>query len=371
MSADGRPAWEDLSDEPAPDLAPPPDGLRADVVVVGLGASGLEAARHAAERGAAAVGLDALGVAAGAAGRNGGFLLTGGARFHHDAVATWGRRTALALHEASRQELERVADAHPDVVRRTGSLRIAASPTELEDIRSQLAAMRADGLEVEAYDGPEGRGLLVPEDAVVQPVSRARRLAVAARAAGARLHAPCRVTRLAPDGVETEHGFVAGRAVVVAVDGGLERILPELAGRVRTARLQMCATAAAAPRLSRPVYRRWGYDYLVQTPTGEVLAGGCRDRFAATEWDAPAVPTAGVQACLRRLLEAHDVGASVTHRWAARAAFTEDRRPVQDQVRPGVYALGAYSGHGNLLGTWCARRVVDAALDRAEVERTW
>lgn len=363
-SATPRPAWDDLGPRPAPRLpVPPPGRLTADLVVVGLGASGLAAVRRAAGRGADVVGVDAVGVAAGAAGRNGGFLLTGGARFHHDAVATWGRATALALHRVSAAELDRVAAAHPAAVRRTGSLRIAASAAESGDVAAQLTAMRADGLAAEAYDGPEGRGLLVPGDGVVHPVERARRDAAAALGAGARLFAPCRVTALGDGAVTTDVGEVVCRAVVVAVDGGLEDVAPELAGRVRTTRLQMCATAPTGPRFPRPVYRRWGYDYVVQVPSGQVLFGGCRDRYEDREWGAPAEPSAEVQRCLDRRLRDLGVDAPVTHRWAARAAFTDDRLPVCERLRPGVWAVGAYSGHGNLLGTWCARRAADVALD--------
>jgi gamma-glutamylputrescine oxidase len=363
-------AWDALAAAPAPLLHAPADGTRADLVVVGLGASGLAACRHAAERGADVVGLDAHGVAAGAAGRNGGFLLVGGARFHHDAVAAWGHRTAVALHRASVAELERTltdleAGAPHALVSREGSLRIAHDDAEARDVAAQLEAMRADGLAVEPYDGPEGTGLLLPRDAACNPVARARHLAAAALRAGARLHAPAEVVELGPHGVTLASGVhVAADRVVVAVDGGLERLLPELAGRVRTTRLQMCATAAEpALRLPRPVYRRWGYDYLQQAPGGEVLIGGGRDLGGDDEWDAPPVPTAAVQDHLDRELARLGVTAPVMHRWAARAAFTDDRLPVLAEVRPSVVVAGAYSGHGNLLGTLAARRAVDAALD--------
>lgn len=363
-------AWDGLTEAPAPTLRAPDDGTRADLVVVGLGASGLAACRHAAARGADVVGLDAHGLAAGAAGRNGGFLLVGGARFHHDAVAAWGRRTAVALHRASVAELERTladleAHAPHALVSREGSLRIAHDPAEADDVTAQLAAMRADGLAVEPYDGPEGVGLVLPRDAACNPVARARHLATAALRAGARLHAPAEVADLGADGVTlASGGRVAAARVVVAVDGGLERLLPELAGRVRTTRLQMCATAPDAEvRLSRPIYRRWGYDYVQQAPGGEVLIGGGRDVGGDDEWDAPPVPTTVVQDHLDRELARLGVTAPVTHRWAARAAFTDDRLPVLAEVRPSVVVAGAYSGHGNLLGTLAARRAVDAALD--------
>ena len=52
--------------------------------------------------------------------------------------------------------------------------------------------------------------------------------------------------------------------------------------------------------------------------------------------------------------------APVTHRWAAHAAFTADRLPVDERLADGVHVVGAYSGHGNVLGGLLAR---EAALD--------
>ena len=61
--------------------------------------------------------------------------------------------------------------------------------------------------------------------------------------AGARLFARSPMVGLDGTRVVTPHGSVVARRVIVAVDGHLERLLPELGGRVRTARLQMLATA--------------------------------------------------------------------------------------------------------------------------------
>ncbi|MBW3657080.1 MAG: FAD-binding oxidoreductase [Actinobacteria bacterium] len=333
-----------------------------------MGGSGLTAARRLAERGADVVVLDAVGIAAGAAGRNGGFLLAGGARFHHEAVTTWGHELAVGLYRATLDELDRTLDELGDLASRTGSVRIAASEDEERDIERQRRALVTDGFAVEPYDGPEGRGLLVPDDAVFQPVARCRLLARAAVAAGARLHAPARVTGLGDGTVTTSAGDVRADRTLVAVDGGLEQLLPELADDVGTARLQMLATAPD-PDLSlpRPVYRRWGYEYVQQLATGEVLLGGCRDRFAADEWDAPAVPSDEVQSCLDAELARLGVAAPVTHRWAAHAAFTQDALPVCREVRHGVLVVGAYSGHGNLVGTLAARVAADTALDGGDL----
>ena len=53
----------------------------------------------------------------------------------------------------------------------------------------------------------------------------------------------------------------------------------------------------------------------------------------------------------------------MTHRWAACAGYTETGLPVLQQVRPGVFAIGGYSGTGNVIGALCGRAVVALAID--------
>lgn len=354
-----HPAWFDLpTTGSGPDSLPPLEGdAHAEVCVVGLGASGLEVVRRLAERGVDVLGIDAVGIAGGAAGANGGFLLAGLADFHHEAIRRHGRRRAVALYQATLEELERVFES--DHGERTGSLRIAATPEEESDVRAHLDALRRDGLPAEAYDGPEGSGLLVPTDGVFHPVARCRELARRAGAAGAQLHAPTSARTVAPGRVVTDTGVITADRIVVAVDGGLEDLVPALRGRIETNRLQMLATAPAERVLTRPVYRRYGYDYVQQWSTGEVLLGGGRD--VDQDVAGPPAPSPEVQRHLDAELERLGVGVPVTHRWAARAAFTSDRLPVCEEVMPGVLALGAYSGHGNLLGTLCAAVAASAA----------
>lgn len=335
----------------------------ADVCVVGLGGSGLAAIGELLEMRRSVVGLDAGQVAGGAAGRNGGFLLAGLAAFHHDAVAALGRDRAARLYRLTMAEIERIAHETPAAVRRVGSLRIAASPEEREDCRAQLAAMRADGLPAEWYEGAEGVGLLVPSDGAFDPVVRARTLARHACARGARLFERSRVVRIDDGLVETEHGRVRCGAVVVAVDGRLEVLLPELASRVRTTRLQMLATAPTDEIVvPRPVYARWGFDYWQQLADGSLAVGGFRDRNEAGEWNAVAEPAEPVQGLIERFVrEGLGVRAPITHRWAAVVGYTEGELPVLDEVRRGVWVAGGYSGTGNVVGAMCARAAARGA----------
>lgn len=354
--ARGTPVW-DVG--PAPDLPRLEGDVEADVCVVGLGGSGLACAGELVRLGARVVGVDAGRVGGGAAGRNGGFLLAGLALFYHDAVARYGRERALALYRLTLDELDRLELETPALVSRTGSLRIAESEDELADCALQLAAMQADALSVERYEGPEGVGLLVPGDGTFQPLARCRVLATRVAAEGARLFERSPVTRIDASGVRTERGLVRARQIVVAVDGCLERLLPELSIRVRTARLQMLATEPTTEvHLTRPVYARWGYDYWQQRPDGAIALGGARDIAGESEWTTNATPTPAVQAALeRRLREQLGVRAPISHRWAASVGYTPDYLPVVAEVRPAVWAIGGYCGTGNVIGALLGRGV--------------
>lgn len=354
------PVWDDQPWTPLPKAG----DVETDVCVVGLGGSGLTAVAELLAHGARVVGLEAAGVAGGAAGRNGGLLLAGTAHFYHDAVSSLGRERARRLYRLTLDELERITFGTPEQVRRTGSLRIASSPEEWEDSQKQLAAMQRDGFAAHPYDGPEGRGLLFPNDSTVQPLARCRALARSALGAGAQLFEHSPALTLAGNEVTTPQGRVRCRAVIVAVDGRLETLLPELRGRVRTARLQMLATARAREvTLPRPVYSRWGYEYYQQLPDGRVALGGFRDAGGEAEWEHSGVPSGTVQGRLETFLR-HDlnVHAPITHRWAAPVGYTESGLPVLDEVRPQLWAIGGYSGTGNVIGALLGRTAARLAL---------
>lgn len=363
-AAAGVPVWEGGGWTPLPPLE---GAVTTDCCVVGLGGTGLTLVHALLARGASVVGIDAADVGAGAAGRNGGFLLAGAYDFYHDAVARHGRALARGLYEATLEEMPLLAAAAPGTVRFTGSRRVAASPEEVRDCEAQLAAMRQDALPVEWDDGAHGPGLFFPHDGAFNPLARCRALARAAVAAGARLHARTPATALAADRVATPGGEVRCRHLFVAVDGGVERLFPELEGRVRTARLQMLATAPAPEvAIPTPMYYRDGFEYWQQLPGGEVALGGFRDTGGEGEWGHDPTPTAEIQGRLDRLLrERLGVRAPVTHRWGALASFTPTGLPLVTTVRDGVWVLGGYCGTGNVIGALCAKAVVPAALDGA------
>lgn len=366
------PRWDDGS---WAGLQPLDGPVAADVCVIGLGGSGLAAVHELLDLGQRVVAIDAGIVAGGAAGRNGGFLLAGPADFHHDAVAANGRERATALYRRTLAEMDRMSAETPGAIRRDGSLRIAESPEELDDCRAQLAAMQADGLPAAWHRGSDGEGLLIPTDGVFHPLRRCRTLAELAVARGARLFERSPAIEITGHGVLTTDGSVLCDAVIVAVDGRLEHVLPELTGRVRTARLQMIATAPTTELQTRyAVYSRYGFEYWQQLDDGSVLLGGMRDRGGEGEWTDVAEPAEPVQSLLEtHLRERLGVRAPITHRWAGAVGYTPDGLPVFEEVRPRVWAIGGYCGTGNVVGAICgravARMVVQGSAADAELFR--
>ncbi len=334
----------------------------ADLCVVGLGGSGLAALRAGIDAGLSVIGVDAGAVASGAAGRNGGFLLAGPAWFHHDARDRIGADLAARMYALTIGELERMASLA--TVRRVGSLRVAASDDERDDIARHMQALRDDGFAADAYEGPEGEGLLIPDDGVFDPhatcVATAQRLELD----GALLHERSPVVSLGDGGVVTEHGEVHAPRVVVAVDGGLGELVPTLAHQVSTWRLQMVATAPIPRRISPfAVYSRFGYDYWQQLPDGRIALGGGRDVGGAGERDAPLGITPEVQAHMEHVLRQQiGVDAPITHRWSGRVGYTTDGMPVCADVADGVVAIGGYCGTGNVIGRMMGREVVQRML---------
>ncbi len=357
-----QPVWEDGQWQSLPVLR---ETIDADTCVIGIGGSGLTVIEELLARGQRVVAIDAADVAAGAAGRNGGFLLAGAYDFFHDAVRLHGLDRALSIYRATLGEIRRIAEAAPGTVRFVGSRRLAESSWEIDDCRAQLAAMTSHGLDCEWREDADGVGLFLPADASFNPLARCRILARRAVDGGARLFARTPLQELDGTTVVTPQGIVRAQRVIVALDGYLERVLPELGGRVRTARLQMLATAPTNERrIPCPMYYREGFEYWQQTADGAVALGGFRDKAGESEWSFDATPTAPVQEMLETFLrDTLKVRAPITHRWAACAGYSDNGLPVIGEIRPNIFAIGGYSGTGNVIGALCGRAIVALAIE--------
>ncbi len=353
----------------------------ADVVVVGAGVTGLACARRLAEHGAAVVVLDAGRAGAGASGRNGGFASAGTGLSLHDAAKAIGRPAALALHRATTLAIDEMLalaaeQGAADAVRRSGSLWLA-SAEEAAQLQAAVAELGAAG--VDCREAPElvpapmrphyPRAAVFPGDCELQPAAWVGALAGAAAAAGARIHERSPALAIEPHdgrfGVRSRAGTASGRAVVVACDGLIPRLVPELTGIVYPVRGQMLATAPLAdPLLRQPTHSDHGFVYARPTRDGRLAIGGCRVADLETEYTDDARPTPRVQRALERFIAVRmglaDV--AVTHRWAGIMGFSADLLPIVGEIpgRLGLHVAGGYSGVGNVQGFVCGGMLADA-----------
>ena len=343
--------------------------LEADLVVVGLGGSGLTALLHTAQRGLSVIGIDADRIAAGAAGRNGGLLLAGIADFHHNVRKDFGVERAKALYQHTLDEMDRIEATTPEAVSRIGALRIAElnrgdDAEELADTYAHRDALLADGFAVENYEGEQGVGILIPTDGTFHPAKRAVLLAKLAQAAGAQIFTHSPAIKIESGLVTTDQGSIKAKHIVVAVDGNLGKVLPEVSDLVQPTRLQMISTEPETKlKLKYAVYIRQGWDYWQQLPDGRIAIGGGRDLALDEEATDVVEPTKMMRDYLERKLQDIGVTAPVEHHWAAIVSYTDSGLPIVKEVQPGVWAVGAYCGTGNVVGALLARSVVDQCID--------
>lgn len=338
--------------------------LTCDLCVIGLGGSGLTAALEAAQQGLNVIAIDADRIAAGAGGRNGGLLLAGIAEFHHNARKIVGNQRAKDMYAHTLNEMDLMQATVPQYIQRDGALRLAFDETELTDCQAHYDALIEDGFPVQWYEGEQGTGLNITSDGVFHPVNRAITLANIATQAGARIFTHSPALSVESGVVLTPKGRITAENILVAVDGNLQKILPELGDRIFPVRLQMIGTAPTEKtKFERAVYVRDGWDYWQQLQDGRIAIGGGRDLSLETEFTDVNEPTEFMNKYLSERLRGLRVEAEVEYHWSAIVGYTKNELPICEEVKPNVYAIGGYSGTGNVVGAMLGRGVVNKIVN--------
>jgi glycine/D-amino acid oxidase-like deaminating enzyme len=249
MRHDAHGYWLEEAGGVAP-AAPATGELRADVVVVGGGYAGMWTAWHVLERApeARVVVLEADVCGHGPSGRNGGFCETLWSNLP-SLRERFSDEQALAACEASSESVRAIgawceAEGVDAWFRPSGF--VLASTTEIQDeaVDRVLAAARDVGVEgtrIVALDGAGirarcdsplfRRGLLVPDDATVQPARLALGLRRRLLERGVAVHEHSRVRALRVTGAdavvaETASALVHARSAVLAVNAATRGVRP-------------------------------------------------------------------------------------------------------------------------------------------------
>jgi len=334
-----------------------PDAV--DVLVIGGGITGVSVMHHLHDRGVSAVLVERDHLAAGASGRNAGFLLAGVAESYAAAVRTYGRARAREVWaitvENHDRQIEAAGDADVGHVR-SGSAILASDPEEARELEESAQLLAEDGFDARW----DGRVLLSPRDGEVNPTRLVA--ALARRAPPGSIREGVGVTAIESGGVvHADEATCRAGAVVVATNAYTAEVLPQV--DIEPNRAQMLATEPERARVAEhPTYSHRGYRYWRQMPTGEVLIGGWRDTSPDTERTADAEPTTAIQAHLDEAVLRLGVRGRVTHRWAGTMGFTKTGLPLVGPVdgMRNVYLCAGFNGHGMGFAFMSAKQLVDS-----------
>ena len=363
-----------------PPLPPFPalDGdTRADVAVVGGGYTGLSAALHLAERGRDVVLIDAHRVGWGASGRNGGQLGSGQRQTQDVLEGMVGRAHARILWDLAEESKSIVRDLVArhgiDCGLTPGIAYAGTTPAAARDYaayadhlartygyahaqplsRAEMAAF----LHAPGYHG----GLLDMGAAHLNPLALALGLARAAAGAGVRVHEMTEATAVEPGRVVTAQGTIRADHVILACNGYLGRLHPQVAARVMPINNFVVATEPLGDRadtvLSRPVAvadSNFVVNYFRRDGDRLIFGGGetYGYRFPADIAGLVRRPLERVFPQLR--------GVGITHAWGGTLAITLPRMPWFARLPGGVLSASGYSGHGIGTATLAGRMLADA-----------
>ncbi len=367
----------------------------ADVVVVGAGITGLNAARVIAAAGCATVVIDAGTVGAGASTVSGGMVNYGLKAATKKVFKRYGATLGRELWDASLRSIdlveEIVAAASIDCAFvRNGAAELGYRPADLDGFEHESAWM-ADALGFETdVVGPEDVRSVVDSavfhcalvdrvGAGLHPARYVTGLAAAAERAGAMIveEAPAQAISRHTTGYQvlTPLGKVATREVLLATNGytGV-RPVPRLRKGVVPVGSYIVVTeplpAADAERLipwNRMLWtaRRF-LNYFRRTPDDRILMGGRND--LSTDLDL--VESAQILGATTVDIFPELAEVAITHSWSGNLGVTFDLMPHIGRIDGMWYALG-YGGHGVGIGTYLgteAGRRMTGELDRSPFE---
>jgi glycine/D-amino acid oxidase-like deaminating enzyme len=374
-----RPFWQ-ASMAPLPDRSGRDLPDAADVVVVGGGYAGINAAREMARRGVAITLLEAHTLGWGASTRNGGIVHAGYKWSAGQLIKRYGQDTGTALYRETLDSYDLVKQLIAEEAidcdfREVGHLELAYAPShvpELEHARQGLASVGVtsrvvprerirEEIGTDAYYG----GLAVEGSGLLHPGRYFAGLAAAAARAGADLHEGVRAVaiRRQADGrfvVETSRGAILARDVFVATNGYTDGVVPSLRRRIIPIGSFIIASEPLPEDLAhelspkgRAFFDTKNFLYYWHVSADRRMIFGGRASFLPTSIDKTA------RILHRGLLEVHPqlAGHRIEYAWGGNVGFTFDRMPHVGRTKDGVtYAMGC-CGTGVALMTHLGTRV--------------
>jgi len=358
--------------------------LDVDVCVIGAGLAGLTVAREIARRGWSVAVLEARQVAAGASGRNGGFVSPGFSERIDAIVERVGLPRAKelwALSDAGVEYMRReIAESEmPGVLARDGRLSVRRVDDE-QALIDHAAMLRVDfGADVEAWPTDQVREVLrsphyfqalhAPKAFHIHPLNYALGLAAAAEKDGARIFENTSALSLDPAGVRkrvaTPKGTVRARHVVLAGSTGVGAVDAPIAETVQPVSTYVAVTAPIGERLFESVRytgaisdtRRAG-DYYRIVSDDRLMWGGRISMRGSTPWRLKAALRSDILKVYPQL-----GNVEIEYAWSGVMAYAVHKMPQIGELAQGYWLASAFGGHGlnttAMAGEMIARAILE------------
>ncbi|MGB0959560.1 MAG: NAD(P)/FAD-dependent oxidoreductase [Halocynthiibacter sp.] len=363
--------WDDAGIETPPPASPSTDiPDQIETLIVGAGYTGLSAALTLARAGRAVTVIDAERAGFGCSSRNGGLI---GPSFHKLGLKglskAYGASAANAILRESMDSLHALKTFIQDEniecgLHKTGRFRGVFDRKDYDQIARQSEALqKAVGLEFEMVSPQDQHaeigsdyyqgGVIYPQDGHLQPARLMLGLRRLALAAGAKIHAPARLTGYQRDGdqwaVTIENAPHRARQILIATNGYTGPELPFYRRRVLPIRSAILATAPISPSLMQeisPKNRGFGDSsrlilYYRPSPDGTRLIFGGR---AFNMTDRPQNYIHDLRRSMQHIFP-QLTHTPITHAWSGTVAYSFDHAPHVGDHEGVYYAMG-YCGSG-------------------------
>lgn len=375
-------------------LGPPPVLSRelpgkVDVLVIGSGYTGLNAAIECARGGRSTLVIDTNEPGFGCSTRNGGQISTSVKPSLGELASKFGETRARAIRNEGQNALSWISDfvereGFDCDFRRVGRYHAAHTPEQYETLTRDSERMRAqEGIESFAVTRSEQRremgtdayygGVVYPHHCSVHPAKLHREYLRLALAAGATVIGNCAATGITKTAtgfrVQTALGTVDARDVVMATNGYTGNLVPWLQRRVIPIGSYIIVTEELPEELIDELFptdriasdtRKVVYYYRATPDRRRILFGG---RVSSSETNATQSAPRLYDIMCRIFPQLS--GCKVSHAWSGTVAYSFDEM-AHTGVHDGIHYAMNYCGSGVSMAGYLGMRTGQKILGLAE-----
>ena len=358
-----------------------------DICVIGGGISGLSTAYWLKKEDPnlnVAV-LEKGELAAGASGRNAGFVTSGSVEHFNRLVSLYGKDKAYEIWKFSEDNLALIQQEFGDVAKKinlvqNGTFSLASDELEMKELKETADLMSSFDIPVEVLGQKEIEarlhatnfvgGIKYQTDAEVNPVKLTHQML---ESSGVDFYPHHEVDTYSESSegvsINTAKAIFKCEMMVMATNAYLPLLSNYFDDKIFATKGQILVTEPIGKCMEAPCYAHFVLDYFRQLPTGHLLIGGFRQLEKETQVGYSDHISEKIQGALAEFVNKHlpkfkDL--KIVNRWGGIMGFSSDGQIFVGSM-PGnsrVFFLGGFTAHGIGLAFHTGKTLVDLIYGR-------